>query len=320
MKLCTITDSIGHLDYEAAAKAAAELGIEALEIGTGNWNAAPHLDLEALLASGPARKAFLDVLKENGLELAALNCSGNQLHPVDGARQTAVIYDTVRLAGLLGCDTVVLMSGLPGGGPEDRHPNWITCAWPPECGDILHWQWNEKLIPWWTDLARHGEEHGIRKFCIEMHGNQLVHNVPTLLRLREAVGPIVGANLDPSHLFWMGADPLAAIPALGDAIFHVHAKDTAFVPRNLDLTGRLETTAHSAVAERAWNYVTLGYGHDPFWWKTFCYQLRLHGYDGYLSIEHEDSLLSRMEGMRRSVEVLQAAMLVEASDYTMPGT
>jgi sugar phosphate isomerase/epimerase len=318
MKLCAVSDSLGNLPFEEAAKASADLGLEALEIGMGNWSAAPHANLQSLLESKVKRQEFLSVFERNGLSLAALNCSGNQLHPADGDRQSKVVYDTVRLAELVGIDTIVLMSGLPAGGPNDLTPNWVTCAWPTENGEILRWQWNEKLLPYWEKLAAFGKEHGIQKFCIEMHAHQLVYNVPTLLQLRQATGPIVGANLDPSHLFWMGADPLAAIDALGDGIHHVHAKDTYLNDGVLNVTGRLETLRHENVKDRAWSYITLGIGHDEQWWRQFCYRLRLHGYDGWLSIEHEDITLSRLEGMRRSVAVLKSALPAEPSDYALP--
>src|SRR5260370_12206832 len=318
MKLCAVSDSLGNLSFKEAAKVSADLGLAALEIGMGNWSAAPHANLQSLLESKQKREEFLSVFEQNGRSLAAVNCSGNQLHHVDGERQSKVVYDTVRVAELLGVHTIVLMSGLPAGGPDDVTPNWITSAWPPETGEILDWQWNEKMLPYWEKLAGFGKEHGIKKFCIEMDGHQLVYNVPTLLRLRQVMGPSVGANLDPSHLFWMGADPLAAIDALGDAIHHVHAKDTSLNDGVLNLTGRLETIGHEHVKERAWNYITLGYGHGEQWWRQFCYRLRLNGYDGWLSIEHEDIVLSRMEGLRRSVDVLKSALAEEPSDYTLP--
>jgi sugar phosphate isomerase/epimerase len=320
MKLCAVSESLGHLSLPEAAKASADLGLAALEIGMGNWSAAAHGNLQTLLESKEERRKFLDVLEENGLELAALNCSGNQLHPVDGERQSQVVSNTVRLSELLGVDTIVLMSGLPAGGPNDLRPNWITCAWPLENGEILKWQWNEKLLPYWQKLAAFGKECGIKKFCIEMHGHQLVYNVPTLLKLRQEIGPIVGANLDPSHLFWMDADPLAAIGALGKAVHHVHAKDTSMNQAAQNLTGRLETIEHGNVKDRSWSYVTLGYGHGELWWREFCYTLRLNGYDGWLSIEHEDIVLSRMEGMRRSVELLKRTMIEEPGDYALPMT
>ena len=317
MKLCIVSDGLGHLSFQDAAKAAAGLGVSALEIGMGNWSPAPHANLKTLLGNKDERLKFLAVLEQNGLALAALNCSGNQLHPVEGERHSEVVYDTVRLAELLGIDTIILMSGLPAGGPNDVRPNWVTCAWPSENREILDWQWNEKLLPYWQKLASYAQGYGIKKFCIEMHGCQLVYNVPTLLRLRKEIGQIVGANLDPSHLFWMGADPLVAVDALGDAIHHAHAKDTFINEGARHLTGLLETIEHQNVKARSWNYITLGCGHDDQWWREFCYRLRLNGYDGWLSIEHEDVILSRMEGMRKSVELLKRTSIEEASDYVV---
>lgn len=317
MKLCIVSDGLGHLSFQDAAKAAAGLGVSALEIGMGNWSPAPHANLKTLLGNKGERLKFLAVLEQNGLALAALNCSGNQLHPVEGERHSEVVYDTVRLAELLGIDTIILMSGLPAGGPNDVRPNWVTCAWPSENREILDWQWNEKLLPYWQKLASYAQGYGIKKFCIEMHGCQLVYNVPTLLRLRKEIGQIVGANLDPSHLFWMGADPLVAVDALGDAIHHAHAKDTFINEGARHLTGLLETIEHQNVKARSWNYITLGCGHDDQWWREFCYRLRLNGYDGWLSIEHEDVILSRMEGMRKSVELLKRTSIEEASDYVV---
>jgi sugar phosphate isomerase/epimerase len=320
MKLCAVSESLGHLSFEDAAKVSAELRLAGLEIGTGNWCAAPHADLQKLLKNEDERRRFLSVFERYGLSLAALNCNGNQLHPVDGERQSKVVYDTLRAAELLGVNAIVLMSGLPAGGPADVRPNWVTCAWPLENGEILDWQWNEKLLPYWTKLAAAAKDSGVTKLCVELHGHQLVYNVPTLLKLRKEVGNIVGANLDPSHLFWMDADPLAAIDALGDAIHHVHAKDTFLNKPALDLTGRLETIGHENVKDRSWSYITLGYGHGEQWWRQFCYRLGLNGYDGWLSIEHEDIVLSRMEGMRRSVDLLKTTMIEEKSDYALPGS
>src|SRR5262245_12265012 len=318
MKLCAVSDSFAHLSLEDAASVSAELGLVALEICMGNWSGSPHADLRSLLESKSKREEFLSVFERNGLSLAALNCSGNQLHPTDGERQSKVVDDTLRLAELLNVDTIVLMSGLPGGSPTDSRPNWITCAWPPENREILDWQWHEKLIPYWAKLATTARDCGVTKLCIELHGAQLVYNVPTLLTLRREIGEIVGANFDPSHLFWMGADPLAAIDALGNAIHHVHAKDTFLNNGALGLTGRLETMAHEKVKDRAWNYITIGYGHGEQWWREFCYRLRLNGYDGWLSIEHEDIVLSRVEGMRRSIDLLQRVLINEPSDYALP--
>jgi sugar phosphate isomerase/epimerase len=194
-------------------------------------------------------------------------------------------------------------------------PNWVVSSWPPETQEVLAWQWREKLLPYWRDLTRHARDSGVERFAIELHGNQLVYNVPTLLRFRSEIGPMIGANLDPSHLLWMGADPLAAADAMAGAIHHVHAKDT-FLNRPVQATtSLLENGGLTDIAKRSWSYITLGYGHDEIWWRELCYRLRLGGYDGWLSIEHEDVMLSRLEGVRRSVELLRAVAPIEAPDY-----
>jgi sugar phosphate isomerase/epimerase len=315
MKIGMVSDSLAHLSFTEMLDAAAGLGIVGVEVNTGNWSSSPHCDLATLVSDAGARNEFLSAFADRGLELISLNCNGNQLHPTDGARQSGVVHDTVRLAGLLGIDTVCLMSGLPGGGPHDQTPNWIVCSWPPETGQIVKWQWEAKLIPYWQELAMLATSNGVTRLAIELHGNQLVHNPPTLLRLREAIGPIVGANFDPSHMMWMGGDPLVAVDMLGAATLHIHAKDTYINKAKAATTTRLENNTSPNIADRAWTYITLGYGHGESWWREFCYRLRMAGYDGWLSIEHEDVMLSCMEGVRRSVELLTAVAPGEASDY-----
>lgn len=320
MKIGMVTDSLSNLSFKELLETAAGLNLDSLEFATGNWSNAPHLDLDGLLARDTARVEFLAALRDHGLGISALNANGNQLHPSEsGAEQASVVRKTVELASLLGVERVNLMSGLPEA-PGDSHPNWIVAAWPPETTRILEWQWKERVIPYWTELVGFAGHQGVGKLCLELHGSQVVYNVPTLLRLRDAVGETVGANLDPSHLFWMGADPLAVVRRLGaaGALYHVHAKDTMISAHRSALTGRLDTLPMHHVAERAWSYVTLGYGHGEEWWRRFCYELRLAGYDDVLSIEHEDATLSRLEGVRKSVELLRAAALFEPSDYQLP--
>ncbi len=317
MKIGMVSDSLANLAFEAMLDAAVENGIEGIEINTGNWSSAPHFDMKLMLESAEARTAFLNAFTTRGLELIALNCNGNQLHPTDHARQAACVADTVRVAGMLGINKVCLMSGLPAGSANDVMPNWVVSSWPPETQTILKWQWEQKLLPYWRDLAKLAAIHGVTQLAVELHGNQLVYNVPTLLRLRDEVGPMVGANLDPSHLFWMGADPLAAIDSLGQAIFHVHAKDTFLNKPMQATTSLLENGSLTDISARAWSYITLGYGHGESWWRDFCYRLRMVGYDGWLSIEHEDVLLSRIEGLRRSVELLKTVVPVDVSDFAL---
>jgi sugar phosphate isomerase/epimerase len=271
MKIGMITDSLGGLDFAGLIRSAGELGIEMLEFSAGNWSPAPHLKLDALLESAVTRK-------------------------------------TIKLASLIGVERVVMMSGCPGG-KGDANANWVTTSWPAEMQTILAYQWDEVLIPYWRDLAAYANGLGIKKLCLELHGHQNVYNVETFQRLRDAVGDTVGVNFDPSHLLWMGADPLAAIRALGDAIYHVHAKDTHVDPTICGINGRLETKPSDAPRDRAWNYVTLGYGHGETWWRQFCAALKLAGYNDVLSIEHEDMAMSPLEGVTKSVRLLREAMI-----------
>ena len=315
MKIGMVSDSLGSLGFHAMLDAAKSHGVAGVEINSANWTSAPHCDLAGLVKSAPKRKEFTKAFADRGLDLIALNANGNQLHPTDGKRQSKALYDTLTLAGELGVKSVVLMSGLPAGGPKDTMPNWVISSWPPETQTILKWQWEDVLFPYWEKLAKAAKAAGVEKLCVELHGNQLVYNVPTLLRLRKEIGPIVGANLDPSHLMWMGADPLAAVDALGKAIHHVHAKDTFINAPVCATTSRLENGSLTDIAARSWSYITLGYGHGEAWWRAFCYRLRIVGYDGWLSIEHEDVMLSRIEGLRRSVALLKSAAPEENSDF-----
>jgi sugar phosphate isomerase/epimerase len=305
MKIGMLTDSVPHLGFDAMLEFSADLGIACLEFGCGNWSSAPHIQLDRMLESDGARREFLSRVAGHGLAISALNCSGNPLHPgVVGARQHEVTVKTFKLARLLEIDRVVMMSGLPGG-PGDSNPNWIVTEWPPECRSILEYQWDEKIVPYWRELAGIARDNGIRRICLELHGHQAVYNPHTLDHLRNAVGEIVGANYDPSHPIWMGADPLAAVRALGEAIYYVHAKDTRVEPIPASIDGVLDTRPAREVGARSWNYVTLGYGHGEEWWRQFCAALRLTGYDDVLSIEHEDSLMDPLEGVRKSVHLLR---------------
>ena len=194
-------------------------------------------------------------------------------------------------------------------------PNWVVSSWPPETQAILNYQWNDVLIPFWHEIVELAKECGVERIALELHGNQCVYNVPSLLKLRDAVGPVVGANLDPSHLFWMGADPLAAAEALGDAIYHVHAKDTMLNAPVQATTSLLENGSLMDIPARSWSYITLGFGHGEEWWRQFCYRLKMAGYDGWLSIEHEDVLLNSLEGLEKSVTLLQGVMPSAPADF-----
>jgi sugar phosphate isomerase/epimerase len=314
MKLGFVSDSLGGMSFDDMLDNAQRLGVSGVEVNTGGWSTAPHFDLTVMKSDAGARKAFLRAFADRGLDVICLNANGNPLHPTDSA-QRECLKDTIRVAGTMGVNTICAMSGLPAGSAGDVTPNWIVSSWPPETQAILRYQWEEKLLPFWTEIVTLAKENGVERIALELHGNQCVYNVPSLLKLREAVGPVVGANLDPSHLFWMGADPLAAAEALADAVYHVHAKDTMLNAPVQATTSLLENGSLMGIPARSWSYITLGFGHGEQWWRQFCYRLKMAGYDGWLSIEHEDVLLNSLEGLEKSVALLRGVIPVSVSDY-----
>jgi sugar phosphate isomerase/epimerase len=211
---------------------------------------------------------------------------------------------TCDLAERLQLKRLTLLAGLPGGGPRERTPNWIVHPFPSELESMLRWQWDECILPHWQSAARIASDHGLQ-LCFEMVPADCVYHPSALLRLRTSLGPVIGCNFDPSHLFMQGIDPIEAIQVLGDTIYHVHAKDARLEPSVVRVNGVLDTLPYSAVRERAWIYRTVGYGHGEDFWRDFVSALRGVGYDDVVSIEHEDALFAADEGLRKAVEVLQ---------------
>jgi sugar phosphate isomerase/epimerase len=314
MKLGVFTVLYGSEPLEAVLDRVVEAGLECVEIGTGNYPGNRHCRPEELLADAAALRRFSKAITSRNLEISALSCHGNPLHP-----QAAVARDshdtflrTVELAERLGVTRINLFSGCPGDSDNARYPNWVTCAWPTDYGELLEWQWREKVLPYWREQAAFAAAHHIR-LGFEMHPGFVVYNPATLLRLRDECGESVGANLDPSHLFWQGIDLEVAIAELGraGAIFHTHAKDTSINPRNAALNGVLDTVPMAEVGRRSWIFRTVGYGHGELEWRRILTALRLAGYDDVLSIEHEDALLSVDEGFRKGVAFLRSVMPTE---------
>lgn len=311
MRIGLFTDSLGDRSFEAVLDWVADIGIEAVEIGTGNFSRAPHCDLQALISSADARREFMGAIESRGLVLSALNCNGNPLdpHPERRSRSQQVLSDTLKAAAELGLETIVTMSGCPGDLGGGSYPNWVTCMWQPEYVELVERQWAEEIQPYWEETAEQARRLGVR-IAIEMHPGQAAYNTRTLQRLRAIGGEdTIGANLDPSHLFFQNMVPEVVVRALGPgAVFHVHAKDTKIQRQEMELNGSLDTRPLRAPGERSWEYVTLGYGHGELFWRDFFTALRVMDYDGVLSIEHEDTLMSPEEGIQKSVELLQHVM------------
>lgn len=311
MKLALCTDVLAALPYPQMLDKVKAYGIDAVEMTAGGWASCPHVKTAELLSDSKKLVAFKAELEQRGMTIAALNCSGNPLAPGEmGALHTKTAYQTVELAGKLGVKKMVMMSGLPGGGPDDKVPNWITStvSWPDYMPGVIDYQWNQVAIPWWKAFAKHAEQHGVQQIALEEFPCQLVYNPSTLLRLREAVGEIIGMNLDPSHLMIMGADPIAGIRKLEGAIYHVHGKDARIERGLADIDGLLEYKPVTDTKNRTWNYVAVGCGKDLQWWKEFFSVLSMTGYDGYVSLEMEDLTMSVEAGLKTSIDALLATI------------
>jgi len=311
LQIGVLTLLFGERPLEETLDRLVSLDVGAVEFGAGAYVRARHFPVEELLASDNQVQRLKDALLRRGLIVSALSCHGNPLHPNETIAKThhTDFVNTCRLARKLGVTQVNTLSGCPGSDPRAVLPSWVVCPFPAE--DFLktwEWQWNERVIPYWKNAVKIAQDHGVR-IGIEMVPNCVVFNVSTLLQLRQAVGETIGANLDPSHLFWQGADVGAVIRALGNAIFHFHAKDSALNPYVVAVDGVLDPKPLTNEFGRSWIFRTVGYGHDELTWNNILSALRTVGYDSVLSIEHEDSLMSPEEGLKKAVSFLQRSLI-----------
>lgn len=311
MKLGVLTNLLGNEPADKAFAYFASLGIEELEVGCGGYPGKDHCDPKVLLNDEKKLQEFKDLFAKHEVKLNCLSCHGNPVHPnKEIARQFREDWrDAVLLAEKLGIKKIVGFSGCPGDCDTAKYPNWVTCPWPNDFGEILDYQWNKVLVPYWKEEAKFCAAHGIEKIAFEMHPGFCVYNPETLLRLRAEVGDIIGANFDPSHLIWQGIDPVAAIRKLAGAIYHVHAKDTKIDEINTAANGVLDTKSYADEIHRSWIFRAVGYGHDSQYWRDMISTLRLCGYDDILSIEHEDSLMMPKEGLEKAVAFLKTSII-----------
>lgn len=313
MKIGIVANVLQDKPFAEALEIFKGLGIQTVEPGCGGYAGKAHINPAELLADEKKLDALKGTLAQSGLTISALSCHGNPVHP---DKALAESYDrdmreTVLLCEKLGIDTITCFSGCAGDGPESRFPNWVTCSWPDDYLKILDYQWNEVLIPYWQSFVPFAREHGVTRIALELHPGFMCYNSETLRRLRKAVGPEIGVNFDPSHLIWQGMDPVAVLRELKDCIFHVHAKDVKVEPCNVAVNGVLDTKHYSDELNRSWIFRTLGFGNDAAYWKAIFSTLRAIGYTGAVSIEHEDSLINRFEGLEKATRFIKECMIFE---------
>ncbi len=313
MELSVMSPVLNQMGVEEALKYLSGLGVDSLEIGAGGYPGKAHLDPKECLADPGKAEELKALLKKYNMKLSAVACHGNPVHPnrAEAQRFHEEFVDAMKVAVILDVDTIIGFSGCPGDCEDSKNPNWVTCAWPTEYQEILDWQWNQVLIPYWKETAKLAAGIGIKKIAFEMHPGFCVYNPSTLLKLREAVGEIIGANVDPSHLFWQGIDPCEAIKMLKGAIYHFHAKDTRIDGANTARIGVLDTKPYRDILNRSWVFCTVGYGHSKDVWNNIMSTLKAVGYDGAISIEHEDSLMSPREGLEKAIAFLKETLIYE---------
>lgn len=311
MQIGVVANVLSDKSLKEALQIFSSMGIEKIEPGCGGFAGKAHIDPEKLLSDVNKLNELQNTLQESGISISALSCHGNPIHP-DKEKAQAYHDDmcnTVRLAQKLGVDTITCFSGCPGDCEQSKNPNWVTCAWPDDYLKILEYQWDKVLIPYWKKFVPFARDFGVNKIAFELHPGFCIYNVDTMLRLREAVGPELGVNFDPSHLLWQGMDPITVIRAFKGMIFHVHAKDVYIDHNNTSRNGVLDTKHYSDESHRSWLFRTVGFGNDAKYWKDIFSELRKIGYDGTISIEHEDSIINRKEGLQHAVDMVRSCAI-----------
>ncbi|WP_214366885.1 sugar phosphate isomerase/epimerase family protein [Pseudonocardia sp. H11422] len=327
MKLGAYTAVLHDKPVAEAVAILADLGLDSAEINSGGFLPAPHLPIADIRASQGAREDYLGLFASNGVTLTALNCNGNPLHPDPEVREKhgQDVRDAIEIGALLGVKRVVTMSGLPGTDAGARLPAWSVLPWDSAYLDARDYQWNEVAIPYWRDIQARAADSDV-KVCIEMHPHNVVYNPATMERLTTEINAThVGAEMDPSHLFWQGIDPVAAVNSLGDLVYNAAAKDTrineaAKVNGVLDdRHGRVRPDEPGAISlggrytlsrwpeNASWDFVAVGRGHDVAFWTEFLQALEKIDPDMAVNIEHEDAELDQLEGLRYAARTLMEA-------------
>ena len=315
MKISVVSSILNDYSLDESLQYLSSQGVDQFELGVGGYPGKAHADALLLSKDAKAREKLQEAFAKNKMSISALAVHGNCVHPDKSVAASfeADFRAACVLAGQLGIDRLVTFSGCPGSDPDAKQPSWVTCAWPPEYPAVLEWQWEKVLVPYWKEAVKFAADHGVKRIALEMHPGFCVYNPQTCLRLRDAVGDLIGANIDPSHLFWQGMDILEVIRVLGEknAIYYFHAKDTQLMESNIRKKGVLDTVSFTRPAERSWVFRTLGYGHGAQLWKEILSMLKIMGYDDSISIEHEDGLMSPKEGLEKAITFLKSCVITQ---------
>ncbi|MCZ6676017.1 MAG: sugar phosphate isomerase/epimerase [Candidatus Poribacteria bacterium] len=310
MKLGINTFFIMKFGFEAGLKFCQDLGVKAVEVNATESDVKRYCDVDTLLADDGELHRWLDAYASYGLEIYSFAAHGAPLSP---DKQIAAEYShrfrqACKLMEKISVTRLVVVAGLPEGAEGDKTPNWIINTDQDVLSDALKWQWEKRLIPYWTEHGKIAADHGVT-LCFEMQVIDMIHTPAKLKRLRDEIGPVVACNFDISHMWVQGIDPFEAMRYLGDLIQNVHLKDTLIHAPNARLRGLFDSTDSLYPEQRSWAFTLPGWGHDEQTWREVITTLRFLGYEGILSLEMESEYIEIEEGLKKTAAFIRSMVL-----------
>jgi len=294
---------------EDVLKFAKRVGFEAIELAvdTGRDNHL-NIDRDKILKGGAT--AFKRKVEEYGLEISALSAHlDGQLvggpHGEDtdtifkGTPEEKIKYGTERMkkAALAAAALdVKVVNGFLG---CENFSRWFH--WP---GGVELWERGyQLLVERWSEILDVFEAHGV-KFAAEPFPQQQAYNIETAEKMLEAFNyrKCLGLNLDPANLIWCSVDPIVYARTFGERIFSVHAKDAEIVVENLRRSGAV-SAGDPKRPDTGFRFRVVGWGQID--WRRFITALIVIGYDGVLSVEHEDPWIGRTDGCKKAFNFLK---------------
>ncbi|MFW6162853.1 MAG: sugar phosphate isomerase/epimerase family protein [Planctomycetota bacterium] len=267
MQVGFLTACMRKRSLEECVAFAGQAGFDALEVHMG------HLPAER--AASEASK-IKDLFAEHGVALSGIAAYGDMLAG-DREAHVAMLKQYVDGCVALGTDVLCALAGKPVEGKSKEQ----TLA--------------EDVKEVFTPVAQYAADHGVKLAFENWFATNIQHFGQWDALLEALPFDNVGFNYDPSHLLWQGIDYLGGVDRYAARIFHTHAKDTEVREDLLAHLGKQSGTW--------WRYVIPGFGSID--WGRFVARLRRAGFDGVLSIEHEDSTFSPEEGLEKGLAYLR---------------
>jgi len=273
MQIGILTGPFGNEPLEHVIEFAGKEGFDALEVASGPGGG--HVDF--LNLTDARADEIKKLLAANKVAISSLAWYTNMTDVAGREQVTKNFRALVDAAEKLGVGVVCTLAGMPVEGKDKLKTIAEDCAavFPPLC--------------------EYAAEKGI-KIALENWYATCLQGLAQFDRMFECVpNENFGLNFDPSHLMWQGIDYISAVRRYSKRIFHTHAKDTEVRDEDLAYYG--------SQMGGWWRYVIPGLGRVK--WGEYIAALRRNGYNGVLSIEHEDGALGREEGFIKGKNYLR---------------